>query len=52
MYTHRRLRHATRWNRRLIFALAILLLLFLSWQSYRNWQLPRQPVPTPASQLV
>jgi hypothetical protein len=52
MYTHRRLRYATRWNRRLAFALAILLLLFISWRSYRAWQQSRRPIPAPATQLV
>lgn len=45
MYTHRRLRYATRWNRRLIFALAVLLLLFVSWRSYRALQRPAAPAP-------
>jgi len=52
MYTYRRLRYATRWNRRLAFALAILLLLFLSWRAYRAWQQSRQPVSAPVTQLV
>lgn len=43
MLTYRRLRYATCWNRRLAFAVAILLLLALSWRAYRAWQRPRQP---------
>lgn len=50
MHTPRHLRYATRWNRRLVFALAILLLLLLSWRFYRAWQ--RLSAPTPASRLV
>ena len=44
MRTRRRLRYATRWNRRLVFALAVLLLLPVSWGSYRVWQRARMPV--------
>jgi hypothetical protein len=42
MYTPRRLRYATRWNRRLLFALAVLLLLFVTW-------LPGMAAATPTS---
>jgi hypothetical protein len=52
MYTRRSLRYATRWNRRRLFALVILLLLFLSWHSYRTSEQPRQLVPAPPSRLV
>jgi hypothetical protein len=45
MYTHRSLRYATRWNRRLVFALAMLLLLAISWASYHAWYQSRSPVP-------
>lgn len=52
MYTPRRLRYATRWNRRLVFVLALMVLLFVSWRSYRAWQRPHLPVPAPPSRLV
>jgi hypothetical protein len=50
MYTQRRLHYATRWNRRLAFIGAILLLLALSWRAYHAWQHERQPMVH--SQLV
>ncbi|MGI4734258.1 MAG: hypothetical protein ACRYG7_03675 [Janthinobacterium lividum] len=50
MYTPRRLRYATRWNRRLAFIVAILLLLALGWRAYKAWQ--REPQPEPAGRLV
>ena len=50
MYTPRRLRYATRWNRRLAFIAAILLLLALSWRAYSAWQ--RGPQPRPLGRLV
>jgi hypothetical protein len=50
MYTYRRLRYATRWNRRLIFIGAILLLLALSWRAYTAWQ--REQRPAVRGQLV
>jgi type II secretory pathway component PulL len=52
MYTRPRLRYATRWNRRLLFAFVILLLLFVSWRSYQAWQQSRQPVRMAPSRLV
>jgi hypothetical protein len=52
MYTHRRLRCTTRWNRRLCFALLTLLLLLLSWRAYRAYEQARQPVLSPVTQLV
>jgi hypothetical protein len=52
MYTYRRLRYTTRWNRRFAFAFAVLLLLATSWRTYRAWQRPRPTVPTIPGQLV
>jgi hypothetical protein len=52
MYTYRRLRHATRWNRRLAFALAILLLLGLSWSAYRAWRRAQPHAPEQRGQLA
>ncbi len=52
MYTYRRLRHATRWTRRLSFALLILVLLLLSWRTYRTSQQSRLILPEPPSQLA
>ena len=50
MLTYRRLRYATRWNRRLAIALAILLLLAASWRAYWAWQ--RAQPPTPDNHLI
>ncbi len=50
MLTYRRHRYLTRWNRRAVFAVAILLLLALSWRAYRAWQ--RAQPPAPRGQLV
>jgi hypothetical protein len=52
MYTHRRLRHATRWNRRFAFALAILLLLALSWSAYGAWLRSQPHAPEQRGQLA
>jgi hypothetical protein len=53
MLTYRHLRHATRWNRRFAFALAVLALLAVSWHSYRSWQRAQTPVlPAPITQVV
>ncbi|WP_233635648.1 hypothetical protein [Hymenobacter setariae] len=52
MYTLRRLRYATRWTRRLSFALLIVLLLFLSWRAYQARQQTYQPAPAPVTQLA
>jgi hypothetical protein len=50
MYTPRRLRYATRWNRRLAFIVAILLLLALGWRAYSAWR--PGPQPGPSGRLV
>lgn len=52
MYTYHRLRHATRWNRRLAFALVLLLLLAVSWRAYRAWRPAPPPAPGPRGQLA
>jgi hypothetical protein len=50
MLTYSRHRYLTRWNRRAVFAVAMLLLLALSWRAYRagRWAQP----PAPRGQLV
>jgi len=50
MYTYRRLRYATRWNRRLVFAVVIALLLLFSWRACRAWQRP--PARAPLGKLA
>jgi hypothetical protein len=52
MLTYRRHRYLTRWNRRAAFAVAILLLLALSWRAYRAWQRAYPPVPERRGQLA
>lgn len=52
MHTYNRLRYATRWNRRLAFALVSVLLLALSWRAYRAWQRTYPPKPEPLGQQV
>jgi hypothetical protein len=44
MYTHHRLRYAARWNRRLIWALVILLLLALGWRAWQQLHAPARAV--------
>lgn len=45
-------RRATRWSRRLIFALVILLNLWLLWRFYQAYQQARHPAPQPWGQFV
>lgn len=45
MLTPRRHRYLTRWNRRAALAVALLLLLALSWRAYRAWQRAQPPAP-------
>ena len=52
MLTYRRLRYATRWNRRLAFALATLLMLALSWRAYHAWQRAQPRGPEQRGQVV
>lgn len=52
MYTHHRLRYATRWNRRLAFALVVVLLLALTLRAYRAWQRAYPPKPEPLGTQV
>jgi hypothetical protein len=52
MYTQRRLHYATRWNRRFVFAVVILLLLAASWRAYRAWQRAKPHAPELRGQLV
>lgn len=44
MLTARRHRYLTRWNRRLAFAVVILMLLAASWRAYHFWNQPVTPV--------
>lgn len=52
MYTYRRLRYATRWNRRAAFAVVILVLLTLSWRAYRGGQRAHPHAAERLGQLV
>jgi hypothetical protein len=52
MLTYRRHRYLTRWPRRAAFALAILLLLALSWSAYRAWQRAQPHAPEQRGQLA
>jgi hypothetical protein len=52
MLTYSRHRYLTRWNRRAVFAVAVLLLLALSWRAYRAWQRAHPHTPEQRGQLV
>jgi hypothetical protein len=52
MYTYHRLRYATRWNRRLVWTLAILMLLALGYRAYCSWQQAQPYTPEPLGQQV
>lgn len=52
MLTYRRHRYVTRWNRRAVFAVAILLLLALSWRAYHAWQRAQPSAPVMRGQLA
>lgn len=45
MLTERRHRYLTRWRRRAVLALALLLLLGLRYRCYRAWQVSQEPAP-------
>lgn len=52
MLTYSRHRYLTRWNRRAVFAVAVLLLLALSWRAYRAWQRAHPHIAEQRGQLV
>jgi hypothetical protein len=52
MLTYPRHRYLTRWPRRAAFAVAILLLLALSWRAYNEWQRAQPPAPASRGQLA